>query len=326
MLYNPFQRFDFNPQTCFLTGQVLQDPNQKITVFAEALMDAHDLREKPFKLLDESIKTYGQLIVPCADDVAAKLNQLDKEVVQALEAGVDAVRALDQWKLFQWIGKTVYGLIYNEITLGIAQQHRTGEALNFSQVLAHKFKNLHHMLQSILKPLDYEGGKPYSIQIFEVDHQGPVFQYRDEINTLVFSMRVGEVGVIACLQDNGMNERYHQEILEKVNSQCLHPVQFEELCGRFFYSAYLFNRLPEYLVMDTPEQIFVEPMDLDMNETKPMFDHWQAKTYGQVLENFWKPWGFTLFEIIKDPERPMSFLLNEEDQIIRREEIALDLA
>jgi hypothetical protein len=44
---------------------------------------------------------------------------------------------------------------------------------------------------------------------------------------------------------------------------------------------------------------------------KPIFDHWQNKTYGQVLENFWKPWGLTLFEIIKNPEHPISFLVDE---------------
>jgi len=41
------------------------------------------------------------------------------------------------------------------------------------------------------------------------------------------------------------------------------------------------------------------------------------------LENFWKPWGFTLFEIIKDPEHPMSFILNPEDGF--RESIELPL-
>jgi hypothetical protein len=32
----------------------------------------------------------------------------------------------------------------------------------------------------------------------------------------------------------------------------------------------------------------------------------ENKTYGQVLENFWKNWGFLLLEIIKNPNEPMS--------------------
>ncbi|MGZ3943976.1 MAG: hypothetical protein ACXVJB_03495, partial [Mucilaginibacter sp.] len=45
---------------------------------------------------------------------------------------------------------------------------------------------------------------------------------------------------------------------------------------------------------------------------RPLFDTWQVKTYGQVLENFWKRWGLLLFEIIKDPENPVSFLLDAD--------------
>jgi hypothetical protein len=53
-------------------------------------------------------------------------------------------------------------------------------------------------------------------------------------------------------------------------------------------------------------------MPLRGTSNKPLFDSWQPKPYGQVLENFWKPWGLTLFEIIKDPENPVSFLLDPE--------------
>jgi hypothetical protein len=137
------------------------------------------------------------------------------------------------------------------------------------------------------------------------------FSYRDELNTLSFSLRARDFGIIACLQDNGTNTAYHQEILEICSEQTLSPAQFEELCARFFYSAYLFNRLPEYAVLPTLETTFIEAMPLQGMSSKPIFDVWDVKTYGQVLENFWKAWGFTLFEIIKDPEKPMSFLTDD---------------
>src|SRR5690606_6261393 len=140
------------------------------------------------------------------------------------------------------------------------------------------------------------------------------FSYRDEINTLIFSIRMRDFAIIATLQDNGTNAVYHEEILKKIEGHILHPVQFEEICARYFYSAYLFNRLPEYTYMETSEKVFVEPMPLNDWTLKPIFDPWQMKTYGQVLENFWKSWGYTLFEIIKDPENPMSFLFDENGQ------------
>ncbi len=125
-----------------------------------------------------------------------------------------------------------------------------------------------------------------------------------------------DFGIIACLQDNGTNRSYHKDILEKIEDQVLHPIQFEEVCARFFYSNYLFNRLPEYTIMPTDEAIYIEAMPLRGMSNKPLFDIWQNKVYGQVLENFWKPWGLLLFEIIKNPEKPMSYLLDDHQQFI----------
>lgn len=89
------------------------------------------------------------------------------------------------------------------------------------------------------------------------------------------------------------------------------------MCARYFYSAYLFNRLPEYTIIETPDKVFVEPMPLNDWTLKPIFDHWVVKTYGQVLESFWKPWGYLLFEIIKDPESPMTFLVDEKGEFLK---------
>jgi hypothetical protein len=118
------------------------------------------------------------------------------------------------------------------------------------------------------------------------------------------------------LQDNGANRAYHKEILEKIEGQPLHPIQFEEFNARIFYSAYLFNRLPEYNVLPAGDETYIEAMPLRGISNKPLFDFPQNKIYGQVLENFWKKWGYVLYEIIKDPESPMSFLLDTDGNFI----------
>src|SRR5690606_4267496 len=176
------------------------------------------------------------------------------------------------------------------------------------------FKNLHIMLQSLIRETTYETVKPFSLLIFEVENPANTYNYRDEINTLVYSLRIKNLGIIACLQDNGANLRYHEDVLSLVGGQKLHPIQFEELCAGFFYSCYLFNRLPDYMVSLLDGKVYIEPMPLVGVNSRPVFDHFQAKTYGQVVENFWKPWGYTLFEIIKDPENPMSFIKDENNE------------
>lgn len=310
-LYNPFLDFQFDNKTCFLSGKALSTDDEMIQVFPQWMMRSFDLEEKPFKMLDESIVTYKKLQLPCSSAVAKLLEEVEKKVENAVNIGYSAVQELDQLTLFQWVGKILYGVVFNEIQAGIRQAFLSGEQLNFSQALVQKFKNLHFMLQSLITPMEFENKNPFTILVLPVDNAPETFMYRDEINTLIFSIRMEDFALIATLQDNGVHAIYHDEILDKANGHVLHPIQFEEICARYFYSAYLFNRLPEYTYMEVPEKVFVEPMPLNDWTLKPIFDPWQVKTYGQVLENFWKPWGYTLFEIIKDPENPMTFISNQ---------------
>lgn len=294
-----------------MTGEQLITEEEKIQVFPTWMMQAFELEEKPFKLLDESFTTYKELQLPCAADAALAFSNLEKKVELAMNSGYSAVKDLDQLSLFQWIAKILYGVVFVEIQSGMKQSILSGEQMNFSQALVHKFRNLHTMLQSLLIPMEFEHRNPFTIQIFEVDNADDTFMYRDEINTLIFSLRMKDFAIIATLQDNGMNAIFHEDILAKLVNQKLHPIQFEEICARYFYSAYLFNRLPEYTIMETAEKVFIEPMPLNDWTLKPIFDQWIVKTYGQVLESFWKPWGYLLFEIIKDPDNPMTFILDE---------------
>lgn len=323
-LYEPFKRMQFDARHCFLSGQELQSPEETINVFPLWFIQRFNLEDKAFKLLDESISTYKDIKIPCSAQIYQQFFEpLELEMEQAFAGGYDALKNLPEERLFQWIGKMVYGIIFHEIRQGIRQQQAQGELFNLSQAMAYKFGNLHLMLQSIIRPVVFEERNPWSIELFRVNQEADFFSYRDEINTLSFSLRAGDFGIIACLQDNGANGQYHRDLLEKVKTENLHPIQFEEICARFFYSAYLFNRLPEYTVMPTEETIYIEPMPLQGISAKPIFDHWDNKTYGQVLENFWKPWGFVLLEIIKNPEEPMSFLLNDNGSFKKAEDILL---
>jgi len=311
-LFRPFERFNFSDKVCFLTGH---EASRQIQVFPEWMVSQFHLADKALKMLDEHILTYPDIKIPVSEKAFIELDKLETEISTAFNRGYHAVKELDDLRLFQWIAKQVYGMIHQEVRAGMRQQRAAGEALNFSQGLMQKFGNLHLMLQSLVSPIEFEGILPWKILVFPVDNPPAAFIYRDEINTLVFSLTMADFGIIACLQDNGENANYHQEVLNKVGVNELQPIQFEELCARFFYSAYIFNRLPEYSLLSTGEMNYIDAMPLRIS-SRPVFDAWQAKTYGQVLETFWKPWGYVLFEIIKDPDHPMSFLLDAEGQFI----------
>ncbi|QEC65580.1 hypothetical protein FRZ54_02440 [Mucilaginibacter ginsenosidivorans] len=323
-IYHPFQNFNFSNRNCFLSGKPLSSEEEKIQVFPAWLMSSHNLADQSFKMLDESISTYKDLKLPCSAMINEQyLDPLETEVAAAAALGYEGMKSLAELKLFQWAGKILYGIVFNEIQAGIKQQHASGQEFNISQSLIHKFSNLHLMLQSIYLPIVFEDFKPFSLFLFKVNNESNEFVYRDEINTLTFSMRMKDFGLIICLQDNDANRNYHREILEKINGQTLHPIQFEEFNARVFYSAYLFNRLPEYNILPVGDETYIEAMPLRSMSSKPTFDFWQNKVYGQVLENFWKKWGFLLFEIIKNPESPMSFLLDADGNFISATAIEL---
>ena len=286
-LFNPFLDFRFDNKSCFLSGSALQSADEQVQVFPLWMMRSFDLEDKPFKMLDESMVTYKSLKLPCSTVVAEQIERIEKQVEEAMAIGYAAVKELPELVLFQWVAKILYGVVFNEIQAGKRQAVLSGEEMNFSQALVHKFRNLHAMLQSLVVPMTFDVKNPFSILVLPVD-----------INTLIFSVRMNNFAIIATMQDNGTHAIYHEEELASVEGHVLHPIQFEEICARYFYSAYLFNRLPEYTYMETPAQLFVEPMPLN----------------GQVLENFWKPWGYLLFEIIQNPDLPMTFLTDEEQQ------------
>jgi hypothetical protein len=305
-LYHPFKNFDFKNDKCFLSGQT---DVEFVRVLPQWLIEMTNLTgEEQIKLLDESIRSYNSLTVPANTEIAQQhINTLEEKVSSAFAQGYAGVSALPAQDLFNWIGKLMYSFLYIEMQSAIRLQQLSGDGMNMSQGLMHKFGNLHTMLQGIYREVVLENFTPWSIVVVKLENPETPFSFRDEINTLTFSLKFKDFGIVACLQDNGTNKSYHQELLNTNADQSLSEQQFEELAARFFYSAYLFNRLPEYTIMPVDGVIYIDAMPLRGTQNKALFDVWTNKTYGQVLENFWKPWGHTLFEIIKDPTAPMSY-------------------
>lgn len=308
-VYQPFKNFDFKYKNCFLSGDTFNTPIVEIPILPEWLLKvANFTGEEQIKLLDESVRSYNALKVPCNTELLAHfLEPLEEKIANAFASGYAAVSELNEVELFRWIGKFMYSLIYIEMNAAVRLQQLSADGVNMSQGLMHKFGNLHTMIQGLYLDVVFEDFSPWSILVVPLEDANTPFSFRDEINTMTFSMKLGDFGIIACLQDNGTNKKYHAELLAQIEGKTLSAPQFEELCARFYYSAYLFNRLPEYAILPVEGSIYIDAMPLRGTLNKPLFDHWQHKTYAQVLQDFWKPWGHTLFEIIKDPIKPISY-------------------
>lgn len=314
-IYYPFQNFNTAKRHCFLTGKSLNTAEEQVHVFPQWLMSRYGLEDKPFKLLDDTFSTYKDLMLPCSAEAnELYLEPLERDIEAAFTAGYSEVIKLNELQIFQWAARWMHGIIFNELQAAMVQQKAEGEEFSVSQSILQRFTNLHVMLQSLSLPITFEDFKPYSLFVFKVDNDREEFGYRDEVSTVTYVLRVNDFGLIICLQDNGVVARYQQEVYDKIKGQTLHPIQFEEFSARVFYTAYLFNRLPTYDILPVGDSIFIEAAPLRGASAKPMFDEWQTKTYGQVLESFWKKWGYLLFEIIKDPDNAMSFLFDADGE------------
>jgi hypothetical protein len=325
-LYNPFLNLNLSPDECFLTGKKLTSSQEQIYVFPEWIMDRYSLREKTFTMLgDGNISKYQNIKLPCSSQVIEQsIVPLEKEIEKAFSAGYEEVIKLPEERLFQWIAKLVYGILYNDLNNAIQEQNRRGEKFTLSPYLETRFKNLHLMLQSIFIPMNYHNFKPWSIEIVKIKYSKDVFNYKDETNKLNFSLGMNDFGIVCCLQDNGVNSDYHKELTDKISGKILHPIQFEELCGRFIYSNYLLKRYPEYSIQATEEVIHIETLPFQTQHLKQLFNLWEDEMFGQVLANYWKPWGIPMSEIITFPNAPISFLINEvNDELIEPELISL---
>ncbi|HSN09064.1 MAG TPA: hypothetical protein VLS85_08495, partial [Hanamia sp.] len=76
-LFNPFETLHFQETTCFLTGEDLPSSDHKISIFPDWILDRFSLRDQRFKMLDQvTAIRYGELKLPCSEEVKDALNEL----------------------------------------------------------------------------------------------------------------------------------------------------------------------------------------------------------------------------------------------------------
>lgn len=313
----------FDMQTCFLTGKPLEANTEAISIFPEWVMKRYQLTDQTFKMLDEGTRVpYKHLKVPFAKDVVEQMNALEAEIEKAFCAGYDEVVKIPEERLFQWMAKLMLGVLFEDLRIAQTKLAAQNDSLRLSAFLKARFQKLHSMLQSLVVPMEFKGLKPWSIRVFKVTYSKDLFNYKDETNNLNFSLGMNDFGIVACLQDNGEVGKKFDELTNRIGDQTLHPIQFEELCSKFIYANYLLTSYASYDVTFGEDKVTIESLPLVAKPNTDLYDYWDDNMYGQVLANYWKPWGLTMKEIIQFPNPPISFIESDySDEIIDIEKI-----
>lgn len=305
ILFNPFQDLIFDEKFCFLTGNLT---NESMTVFPEWLLNHFKFGDEKIEMMDKEKSytyTYSDLKLPCTPEVKIAFDALDVKIKAAYNNGFEGMAALDEVLLFQWTGRMVYGLLYYEMLYESSRVLAKGEEFLLSETLKERFGHFHFMLQSIIKPIEFVGKKPWSIVVFPLKYSSDIFSYRDDTINLMFSFGVHKFGFIACLQDNGVIGEKQKDILDKMKGHVLHPVQFEELYARFHYSDYIVQYQPNYKIENKDTKITIE---VDETVKKPVFGLWSDDMFAQLLSNYWQVYGIEREDILRFQKPPLSFL------------------
>lgn len=324
--FNPIDNLHFDTKTCFLSGAELDSEDQYIQVFPEWILDRFALSEKKFKMLDQVTEIrYQDIKLPCSSAVREALNSLEDEIRSAFTKGYDEVKKIPEERLFQWMGKIVYGVLYNDLCIEIRRTAKRPKDKEFrlSPLLKERFGMFHLMLQSLIEPIEFKSVKPWSICRVKLKYSQDIFNYKDEPMNLNFSLGMNDFGLVACLQDNGIVGNRHQQIISKIGEKVLHPIQFEELCGSFLYANYLLKYRGKYNLETVGEKLIIEGIPPREPEGK-LFAPWDDNMFAQVLAGYWEPWGFEKKNIISPPDSPISFLENDfTNEFIEPESISL---
>ena len=315
--YNPFDAMSFTYDRCFLCGHELGQRKTIEHVFPNWLQQTFNLTNQEIHLLNRTTIPYRKLTIPCCHSCnTIYLSTVEDVIKQYYQKGFSEFVKLDKLLIFQWITKIFYGLLFKELSLRTELSDPTQGFITDPEVLQ-ELRTLHTFLQSIRMPFEFIGFHPWSIFVVETHTYGDSrdFDYHDEFFTLTFSIRMGEIGIIACLEDNGAQEERFSHIFEKFKGIKLNPPQFDELVARVSYTSSLMNRVPKYIMMlpkKEGEKVTVHTSPLQGLSASPIFDEWKQRDYAAYLTFQWSKYGMKFEDIFKEPDMVLSLIYNAD--------------
>lgn len=294
---------------CFLCGIDLTSHNRSDEhVFPKWLLHHCSIWKHNINLLNGTSIPYRQLTIPaCKPCNSQHLARVEQGIRSASMRGPSGLARISQKRLFLWLGKILYGLLYKEgLLLSDRSNPKAGPILAPDDLQT--FRMHHWFLQAARLPLRFVQFFPASIFVFRLKsptNSSERFWFRDAPGALALCMRIDNIGILASLQDGGAQRSLHGDYLNRIRRMTLDTLQFGEVTAQFFYKASLFNRTPKYLILENARTLDVVQMPLQGMSSKPVFDEWDQRAYAAVLADFT---GAPFSLIYRPPDRVMTWL------------------
>jgi hypothetical protein len=197
------------------------------------------------------------------------------------------VRSLPEERLYLWLAKFYYGLVFRELTLAFDQRTNDGRTIVSDDIL--RGYAVHHLLlRRILGKVTWNA-RPGSMFIFDAldsTYSVATFDYFDAFDGPFVSIRSGPTFVAAFLQDFGAVPSLGVENSPQVSaarSVALHPFQCIELTALFYTVLKLREHPPKFVIGKTDDQFDVMVLPQGGLSGRLPYADWDPELYAKVL-------------------------------------------
>lgn len=290
LLFNPDKAPQFGREFCFLCGAELgSERNTDEHVIPKWVQERYQLWDQKLTLLNRTTIPYRLLTIPCcAVCNNVHLGRIEGEMQRACDQGAKAVLALPPIVPFIWTGKILYGLLYREHLLSWSRREPEQGPIVPQEILD-QFRLHHQFLQAARIPFEFMPELPASLFFYETMEPSDKrmgFDYFDSIAGLGLSIRVGKVGIIACLQDGGAVKYSFGDHYQQFQELKLHWIQFAEITAATFYDLSRFNRTPKFMLVEGEGKVQVAMNPLGGLSGLPLFNRGSNEEYAPYLAHF----------------------------------------
>lgn len=283
-----FSEVQVADENCFLCGTEDAYLTQE-HVFPKWLQHRYELKDKRLNLLNDTKIQYKNLLIPCCAKCNREdLSRLEKVISSAVSGGYEQISKLDPYLLYLWIGKLYFGVLRKEISLA-RDRSRPNDGTIISKETLRSFSALHLFLQGIRGKHEFTGHPPYSLLVCNLHDVGSPrnFFFQDSFNHMAVGLRLGEIGIIAALEDAGLTSKTYGRYIDEVAGKKLHPIQFDELYAKVLYQLSLVEGPIKYITTK-------HKSDLQAAHTLVLdgrFIHeWSQEEYSKVLRSMVSKW------------------------------------
>lgn len=309
--FRPFREETFDDESCFLCGEYCEEKTAE-HIFPKWLQHRFNLWDQRLTLSNNTTIPYRNLTVPCCSKCNNEhLSAMEERFQSLLDRSFRDLDYQDELVVFQWTAKVLYATLYKELSL-LVDRKKPDLGKILSPAALEGYSSLHVFLQSIRLPTEFKNPKPWSLFVFNcLDKE---FYYFNDIHSLCFSMKFGEVAITIVYEDNNLIEAFMHGFKRIGNYQLNFP-QYIEVNAHIFYGAKLKTSVPKYVTTysETAGQLTVHTLN------SPSSRGWVTREFAVFFDHLLNKAGeYIGASVLQDDGNLTSFLVDENGEHITK--------